>query len=282
MSDHDHDHDHGLFPDLERMGNLQGRRRVLQMLGGVGLLPLLACSSGSAAGSAGLDASAVPDGGLSSGTAPGSCAVIPEETAGPYPGDGSNGVNALTTSGVVRRDIRSSFGGTMTGTATGVPLTVKLVLVNTNDNCALLEGYAVYLWHATADGKYSLYTLPGENYLRGVQQSDANGEVSFQTIFPGCYDGRWPHIHFEIYPAIASITSAKNKIRTSQLAMPKAACDAVYQTAPYAPTSATNLAKTSLSSDNVFSDNQGISQLPTISGNAADGYVATLTVGVSV
>lgn len=46
--------------------------------------------------------------------------AIPEETAGPYPGDGTDGPNVLTESGVVRSDIRSSFGS-LTGTAQGVP-----------------------------------------------------------------------------------------------------------------------------------------------------------------
>ena len=142
-----------------------------------------------------------------------SCALIPEETAGPYPGDGTNTangsvVNVLTQSGVLRSDIRSSFG-TLSGTAGGVPLTVALKLVNSANSCANLTGYAVYLWHCTREGEYSLYaaTLGNQNYLRGVQVSDSSGLVSFTTIFPGCYSGRWPHIHFEVYQSLALATS---------------------------------------------------------------------------
>jgi protocatechuate 3,4-dioxygenase beta subunit len=38
-----------------------------------------------------------------------------------------------------------------------------------------------------------------ESYLRGVQVTDSNGQVTFTTIYPACYSGRWPHIHFEVF-----------------------------------------------------------------------------------
>ena len=71
-----------------------------------------------------------------------------------------------------------------------------------------------------AAGQYSLYSdaVADENYLRGVQESDSDGRVSFTSIFPGCYAGRWPHVHFEVYPSLARATGAQNKMRTSQLA----------------------------------------------------------------
>src|SRR3954467_1757394 len=136
-------------------------------------------------------------------------AEIPQETGGPYPADGSNAnssnqtVNVLTRSGIVRSDIRTSIS---TGnTAAGVPLTIKLTLVDSNSNCAPLAGYAVYLWHCNRDGKYSLYSsgVTSEDYLRGVQATDSTGTVTFTSIFPACYSGRWPHVHFEIYPSLA-------------------------------------------------------------------------------
>jgi hypothetical protein len=82
----------------------------------------------------------------------------PSETGGPYPGDGTNGPNVLVQTGIVRSDIRSSFGTSGTTTAPGVPLTVTLQLVNTNANCAPLVGYVVYLWHCDASGRYSMYS----------------------------------------------------------------------------------------------------------------------------
>ena len=124
---------------------------------------------------------------------------IPQETAGPYPADGSNAsnqaLNALTLSGIVRSDLRTSLG--TKNVAPGIPCTVRLTLVNTNANCAPLANYAVYLWHCNRDGKYSLYGsgVTSEDYLRGVQAAASDGTVTFTTIFPACYSGRWPHIH---------------------------------------------------------------------------------------
>ena len=79
--------------------------------------------------------------------------AIPEETAGPYPGDGSNGPNVLAESGVVRSDITSSFGDA-SGVAEGVPMTVKLKVYDLNgDDATPLAGAAVYLWHCDREGK---------------------------------------------------------------------------------------------------------------------------------
>ncbi len=101
---------------------------------------------------------------------------------------------------------------------------------------------------------------PDENYLRGVQEADADGEVTFTTIFPACYSGRWPHIHFEVYPSLAKATNSANKIATSQIALPEDACNAVYATAGYEQ-SVQNMSQVSLDSDNVFSDGYDL-QLP--------------------
>ncbi|MGE0598181.1 MAG: intradiol ring-cleavage dioxygenase [Dehalococcoidia bacterium] len=205
--------------------------------------------------------------------------ALPEETAGPFPGDGSNGPNVLTQSGIVRSDIRSSFG-TSTNTAKGVPMTIDLTIVDTAKNCAPIAGAALYLWHCDMTGGYSMYSngVQNENYLRGVQVADANGKVKFTSIFPGCYSGRWPHVHFEVYPSLAKATSSANKLATSQLALPEDVCKTVYATDGYAA-SVRNLAQTSLGTDNVFRDGW-TTQLATVTGSIADGYVASLIVGV--
>jgi protocatechuate 3,4-dioxygenase beta subunit len=276
-----HDHDRGLVYDLERMNVLVNRRRMLGYLGAAGLIPLIGCAQNSAgltgAGSNLGAGGSAADAGTSTATS-GSCTVIPEETAGPYPGDGSNGPNVLTLSGIVRSDIRTSIAG-LTGTAEGVPLSVKLSLVNTTDVCNPLAGYAVYLWHCDRDGKYSLYSVTDQNYLRGVQETDEAGSVTFQTIFPACYSGRWPHIHFEIYPSLNAATAVGNKIKTSQLAMPKDACDVVFATTGYSQ-SVANLSRVTLASDNVFSDGATL-ETPTVTGSVSAGYVANLTVGIA-
>jgi protocatechuate 3,4-dioxygenase beta subunit len=205
---------------------------------------------------------------------------IPQETAGPYPADGSNGPNVLVEDGVVRRDIRASFGSG-SGVATGVPLTIDLTLVDSANSGAPLAGAAVYLWHCDAEGRYSVYSdgVTEENYLRGVQEADADGKLSFTSIFPGAYSGRWPHIHFEVFATLTSATAGGNAIATSQIALPEDVCAAVYETDGYSA-SVRNLAQTSLDSDNVFSDGHDL-QTPTVSGDAGRGVGVALTVGAS-
>lgn len=205
------------------------------------------------------------------------CTKVPEETAGPYPGDGSNGPDVLERSGVVRRDIRRSFGSSTT-LATGIPLTINMTVLDVRNSCKPLVGAAVYLWHADRLGRYSMYStgVTGETYLRGVQVTDSAGKISFVTIFPGCYSGRWPHAHFEVYPSRSSITNSANKRATSQLAFPAATAKAVYASSLY-PGSAANLSRISLSSDNVFRDGATL-QTPTMSGSVSAGYTATITV----
>jgi len=267
-------HHHGLAHDLRRMlGARLDRRRMLRLLAGATALPMLACTDADLA-SDGPDAGDGVDGATG-----GTCATIPEETAGPYPGDGSNGPNVLTLSGVVRSDIRTSVGGA-SGTAVGVPLTVTLTLVDSASGCGPLVGHAIYLWHCDRAGNYSMYSAAtaSENYLRGVQVTDAAGQVTFTTVFPGCYAGRWPHIHFEMYPSLARATSSAAKLATSQLALPQASCQAVYATSGY-EASVGNLAALSLATDNVFAD--GVTrQLASVTGSATAGYAAHLTVGI--
>jgi protocatechuate 3,4-dioxygenase beta subunit len=209
----------------------------------------------------------------------GDLSEVPDETGGPYPGDGSNGPNVLDDSGVVRGDIRSSFGSSTT-TAEGVPLDIKLTVRDAASG-DVLTGAGVYLWHCDREGRYSLYSegVTGENYLRGAQQVDAAGTASFTSIFPACYAGRWPHIHFEVYASLSDATSSGPIVKTSQIALPKEACEAVYATAGYEQ-SVANLSQVSLTGDNVFGDDGGIHQIATMSGDATGGYTAALTIGV--
>ena len=205
---------------------------------------------------------------------------IPEETAGPYPGDGSNGVNVLTETGIVRSDITPSFG-TASGVAEGVPLTIRLKVYDLDGEAATaLAGAAVYLWHCNREGEYSLYSeaIASENYLRGVQEAGKDGSLEFTSIFPAAYDGRWPHIHFEVYASLDDATGATNKLRTSQIALPEDVCNRVYATEGY-EASVANLAATSLSSDMVFADGHSL-QLATVTGSVDAGYVASLNVPV--
>ena len=172
-------------------------------------------------------------------------------------------------------------------TPLGVPLTVVLTLVNAGSACEALAGRAVYLWHCTRDGGYSMYSggHTQENYLRGIQVSDSHGQVSFTTIFPGCYSGRWPHIHFEVYQSLeiatdASIVSDYGKV--SQLALPAIACDQIYGVAAGYSASVANYANISLASDNVFGNDSAAHQVATVTGSVDAGYIARLTVGLAI
>jgi protocatechuate 3,4-dioxygenase beta subunit len=192
--------------------------------------------------------------------------------------------NILQSSGVVRSDIRSSFG-TSTTTAPGLPLELTITLVNSNMACAPLEGYAIYIWHCDSGGNYSLYStgIQNENYLRGVQVTDANGQVTFTTVFPGCYSGRYPHIHVEIYPSLAAATSYASSVLISQMAMPADICSAIYNNASGYSQSITNFAAVSTSTDNVFESStaaQIAQQTPSLAGSVASGYSGTILIGV--
>jgi len=273
--------DRGLVYDLR---TLVDRRRVLGLFGGFSAAALLAACGGGSGGSgqgstattAASGATTTTAGSVSSG---GDLSEVPEETGGPFPGDGSNGPNVLDDSGVVRGDIRSSFGSSTT-TAEGVPLAIRLTVRDAASGDAV-EGAGVYLWHCDRDGNYSLYSqgVTGENYLRGAQEADAAGTVAFTSIFPACYSGRWPHIHFEVYASLSDATSSGPIVKTSQIALPKEACEAVYATPGYEQ-SVANLSQVSLAGDNVFGDDGGIHQLATMSGDPTGGYTAALTIGV--
>ena len=265
-----HEHDLGLSHDLP---TLLSRRRALGLLGGAGLALLAACSGreGTPTGS-----SARSGSGAGTGTSAGR--LIPEEGRGPFPGD-TGGADLLAESGVVRADITSSFG-TGSAVAAGVPLTLRLrVLDVSGGSGGGYAGAAVYVWHCDKDGRYSLYEEPveDENYLRGVQAADADGVVTFRTVFPGAYDGRWPHVHLEVYRDLDAVMRG-GILRTSQLAFPEDVCREVYATEGY-DRSVRNLSGLSLEGDVVFADGYSL-QLARMSGSVDGGLVAALDVPV--
>jgi protocatechuate 3,4-dioxygenase beta subunit len=273
------EHDLGLGHDLPALLN---RRRALGLLSGAGLAAALAaCGGGNDSESTKRPSGGPPPGG---GGPESSVQVaegeVPEETGGPFPADGTNGVNVLTESGIVRSDITSSFGGA-NGVAKGVATTIALTILNMNDgDVKPYEGAAIYIWHCDAQGRYSMYDQGAvdENYLRGVQVADAQGKVEFRSIFPAAYDGRWPHIHFEVYPSQKAAVSASDKLRTSQIALPVDASRKVYAGSGYAGSSA-NLTRTSLKSDMVFSDGYSL-QMAKASGSVDDGMTISLSIAV--
>ncbi|MBT8249078.1 MAG: intradiol ring-cleavage dioxygenase [Acidimicrobiia bacterium] len=292
---------HGSQPDHEDFGGLTrdlpfllNRRDAMKWLGGASLGALLAACGidGRAVSTTGTPATTPPvQTGVGSPVTPQQTSTtiasattgaptpgveIPDESAGPFPADGSNGPNVLTDDGAIRADLTSSFGS-LTGTAAGVPLNIEMTIVEAENGTAL-AGAVVYLWHCTADGRYSVYEVTDQNYLRGAQETDSSGRITFTSIFPGCYRGRWPHAHFEVYESLDAVSSSANAIKTSQLALPEADCQVVYQDDRYIG-SANNLSQLSLASDNVFRDGWS-EQLATISSRADGGIVASLLVRV--
>ncbi len=312
MDDHHHDDDRldrGLAFDV---GTLLGRRRALVLLAGAGAGVALAACGGSSDADAtpssstpsstttastsdststttaaggppdGGPGGAPPGGGGRGGAETASSSdpnAIPNETAGPYPGDGSNGPDVLLESGIVRSDITASFGSSTT-VAEGVPLTMTLTVTD-SDTGDPLPGHAVYLWHCDREGRYSMYSegVEGENYLRGVQEAGEDGTVTFTSIFPACYDGRWPHVHFEVYESLATATASGDIVATSQLALPQDVCETVYATDGYEQ-SVDNLSRVSLATDGIFGDGYD-TQLADTTGSVGSGYTATLAIPVT-
>jgi protocatechuate 3,4-dioxygenase beta subunit len=270
-----HEHDLGLAHDLKVLS----RRRVFQLAGAAGASALVAaCARSGTEPTKGSMSTATTTAGAADAAA---CATAaPAETAGPYPGDGSNGPNVLIESGVVRSDIRSSFG-TYSGTAEGVPVTIDLTLQDVTNQCAAGVGMAVYIWHCDRSGDYSLYSQAAadQNYLRGVLVADQNGRVSFTSIFPACYAGRWPHIHFEVFDSLEAAVAGENARLTSQIALPEQSCSAVYGYDTGYSASVQNMSAVTLSSDNVFGDGWD-AELASVTGDPVSGMTIALTIGV--
>lgn len=271
----DETHDRGLAFDLR---SLLSRRNTLIGLGLIGAGGYFAVR--------GFGGEAYASGVAADGTV---CVADPTEVAGPFPGDGTNSkdgatVNALQQSGVVRQDLRPSFNG-MTPVAEGVQLDLVLTLVNVNAACAPLAGHAIYLWQCDAEGVYSMYGKTDRNYCRGVGITDDLGQVTFTTVFPGCYDGRWPHIHFEVFAGELAASTGDNSLLISQFALPGDVAQAVYAAVPLYAASVANLADVSLASDMVFSDNtaeQVAAQTVVLSGDVASGFTGAATIGIVV
>ena len=278
----DEPHDLGLAHDLP---TLLSRRHALGLLSGTALAAAMA-ACGISRFSDPLDPTGAPSagGGIPPEMPRSPVKVekgeVPPETGGPFPADGSNGRNVLVQSGIVRSDITSSFGGA-TGVAKGVPTTIAITLLNQDGGkTSPLKGAAIYVWHCDAKGRYSMYDpyLAHQNYLRGLQVTDRKGKVTFRSIFPAAYGGRWPHIHFEVFESEQSATRTRGLLRTSQIALPERACRLVYDSAGY-EVSRANLKRTSLASDVVFRDGYDL-QMAKVGGSVAKGMTVSLTINI--
>lgn len=207
-----------------------------------------------------------------------SCVATPPEMAGPFPGDGTHRwlavrANALVLPGIERTDIRASLAGGRS-VASGALLDLRLKLVSARD-CAPLKAWSVYLWQCDAAGRYSMYDsdLAQEDHLRGVQRSDADGNLRFTTVFPGCYPGRMPHLHFHVY-APGALTAPR---LTSQLAFEPEVCERVYRLNGYAASRAA-FSGLSFARDSIFRD--GVERQMLRTAEAGAGLQSQITIAV--
>lgn len=192
-----------------------------------------------------------------------SCSVTNSETAGPFP--------THTPSSLVQTSI--------VGDRTGVVFTMNITIKNTNANCNALSGALVDVWHCDREGNYSEYGGSGmqatnyttNHFLRGRQTTDANGLVSFTSVFPGWYSGRATHIHVHVYNA------AGTSLLVTQIAFPEgtsSAVNTVNAASSYGYTKGMT-GYTYNASDNVFSDGTSNELAASVTGSLTTGYVLT-------
>ncbi|MER6954427.1 intradiol ring-cleavage dioxygenase [Streptomyces sp. NPDC000618] len=204
-------------------------------------------------------------------------------TEGPYYLDGA----------LVRKDITEG--------KSGVPLTLRLTVVDATDGCTPVAGAAVEIWHCDAWGYYSGYTTanpggsaPAESedgstandntYLRGYQVANANGVVKFETIFPGWYTPRTCHIHLKVHTGGQKEdgTYEGGKVNyTGQLFFPDDAAQEIFTLEPYSQHSGSY---TTLDNDMVYDGGGTSSGLLTLKAvhkaDPSKGYKGSITLGV--
>ena len=225
------------------------RREALAVMGAAGTAIAFGCGG---------DSPTSPTSSTTTTTTPATgaaaCAVTPTETIGPYP--------SLTD--LFRSDVREDRSGTL--------LTLTIKVVNANSGCAVVSGANVEIWHCDAVGNYSQYgTQTAATWLRGVQTTNANGDVTFTTIYPGWYQGRATHIHIEV-------TINGRSVKATQIAFPESINNTVYGQGVYARRGSNPTAN---AADGIFADSLS-SELVTPSGSPSSGYAASCQINVSV
>jgi protocatechuate 3,4-dioxygenase beta subunit len=136
-----------------------------------------------------------------------SCLLQREVTEGPY----------YLDLNLVRRNIRVGRSGT------ALSLRFKVIDAST---CKPISGASVELWHADAAGVYSGVSGNSGNFLRGIQKTNSAGIARFETIYPGWYRGRTPHIHMKVFVG-------GNEVHTGQVFFRQATNRSVYAQGSY-------------------------------------------------
>ena len=234
----------------DRLGRQLDRRRALGLLGAAAGAMTAACAGDAVTSPTA--ASTVSTTTTTSTNA--ACVVTPSETAGPYP----------SRADFVRSDIREDRQGT--------PLTLTISVVNANSACAPVANADVEIWHCDVAGDYSQYgSQTARTFLRGIQTTNAAGQVTFITIYPGWYQGRATHIH-------AEVTIGGRSVKVTQIAFPESVNNVVHLNGVYASRGSN---PTSNASDGIFADSLA-AELVTPAGNPSAGYAASFQFAIQV
>jgi protocatechuate 3,4-dioxygenase beta subunit len=234
------------------MGHLLSRRQVITLLGTTGALWFM----GDRLISRQFNASAqIP-----------SCVVRPEQTEGPY----------FVDEHLNRSDIRSDPTTGQVKPGTPLSLTLQIFRIGSGD-CQPLAGAQVDIWHCDALGVYSdvrdaSFNTIGQRFLRGYQITDAKGEATFLTIYPGWYAGRTVHIHVKVRTAHAA---ERHLEFTSQMYFDDGLTDQVHASPLYAtrgPRTARN------QDDRIF--RRGGDHLMIAPAATDEGYSAAFAIGL--
>lgn len=271
------------------VGRLLSRREALALIGAASAAMLAACgaaqpatttttSAATAAGSLNPEAAtavatATANPGLNTTAVAATtvadlptCIVSPEQTVGPYYADVQ----------LNRADIRSDTTSGAVKEGTPFDLTMRVSQISAS-NCTPIQGAIVEIWHCDAAGVYSAFEREGtanETFLRGHQVTDANGQVTFTTIYPGWYQGRTIHVHFKV--RTTGIDGQAYEF-TSQLYFDDAISDEVLAQAPYA---AKGKRDQTNASDGIYS--QGGDQLTVAVAKASQGYAGNFHIGIDL
>lgn len=163
-------------------------------------------------------------------------------------------------------------------------MTLNLDLVNVDTACKPLADMAVYTWHCDAAGQYSIYDVADQNDLRGMQISDSAGKVSFTTILPGTYRGRWPHIRFEVFRSADAAVADEKALLVGQLAFAETLVIPHDVGDPRYADSIPNLASQTLVTDGIFGDSTALqlaAQTVQVTQDTAGGLIVGTQVGLT-
>jgi protocatechuate 3,4-dioxygenase beta subunit len=238
---------------------LLDRRQALSALGvlGVGAVAA-ACSStktssdaASTSSSSSTSTSSTSSASSSTTGTAASCTLTPEATEGPFYLD----INDL------RQDITEGKAG--------APLALTITVVDASA-CSAIKDAAIDIWHCDAGGEYSgVQGSSGTTFLRGTQLTDASGTATFDTIYPGWYQGRAVHIHMKVHVD-------NQVVHTGQLFFENSLSDSVFQNSPYSSKGTRDMRN---EDDSIFSDAGGSSAIVPVTGSGSN-YTGAITVGV--